>query len=216
MSVFDERADEYDRWYDENAPVYRAEINALRTFVPAQGLGLEVGVGTGRFAAPLGVRFGIDPAPGMLRLARRRGIGVCQALGERLPFRARQFDFTLLVTVDPFVADVQSVLAEIWRVLGPGGCLVVGLVDRDSPLGRMYEAGKDADPFYREARFHTSGEMIQHLRQAGFEAVRARQTLSGAPQAQAGFDAGALEVQTGYGAGAFVALCAAKPAADAQ
>jgi hypothetical protein len=40
--------------------------------------------------------------------------------------------------------------------------------------------------------------------------------LSGAPQAQAGFDAGALEVQTGYGAGAFVALCAAKPAADAQ
>jgi SAM-dependent methyltransferase len=166
-------------------------------------------VGTGRFAASLGVRFGIDPARGMLALARDRGVAVCQALGERSPFRSGQFDFALLVTVDPFVPDLQGLLAEVRRVLRPGGRIIVGMIDRNSALGRMVEASKDSDPFYREAHFHSSEQMIQGLQQAGFNAIQARQTLSGAPQGA--FDPAALEIQTGCGEGAFVALCAEKP-----
>lgn len=217
-SVFDERALDYDRWFDDNALVYRAEVAALRAALgTASGIGLEVGVGSGRFAAPLGVQFGVDPARGMLQLARRRGICVCQAMGERLPFPAGRFDFALLITVDPFVPDVLALLLELRRVLRPGGSVSVGLVDKDSPLGREYEAQKDADPFYRAARFHSSAELIAFLQQAGFVELRVKQTLIGAPsetvtttKVQAGYAAPSLEVRDGYGSGAFVVLNAVK------
>ena len=48
VSAFNDNAEEYDRWYDENGRVYRAELEAVRRFIPEGGRGLEVGVGTGR------------------------------------------------------------------------------------------------------------------------------------------------------------------------
>ena len=86
-----------------------------------------------------------------------------------------------------------------------------------SPLGRAYEARQDADPFYREARFHSSTELIELLQRAGFTDLRAQQTLTGAPldaitttQVQAGYAAPSFEVCEGHGSGAFVVLTAAK------
>ena len=52
--VFDQRAEEYDRWFDEHPAIYLSELNALR-MAACHGIGLEMGVGTGRFAMPLGV-----------------------------------------------------------------------------------------------------------------------------------------------------------------
>lgn len=217
VSVFGEHAGEYDRWFDENEQVYQAEIEAVRALVPPAGPGLEVGVGTGRFAAPLGAAFGIDPARGAARIANGRGVGACRAFGERLPFGAGRFAYALLITVDPFVPDVMALLREMRRVLSPGGQAIVGMIDRDSPLGQMYEAHKDADKFYREAQFNTAGEMIAWLREAGFERIEARQTITGPPgeqasteQVQAGYAGDALVVREGYGEGAFVVLSGVK------
>lgn len=217
MTVYDEHAGEYDRWFEENELVYQAEITALRTFVPSTGAGLEVGIGTGRFAVPLSVEVGIDPAKGALQMARRRGIAVCQAFGEAIPFQAGYFDFAMLVTVDPFVPDVGRLLNEIWRILKPNGRLILGVIDKSSPLGQLYETHKDSDRFYREAHFHTADEIITYLQHAGFEGIEACQTISGLPitvtgteHVQNGYDSDALKVQDGFGAGAFVALKAVK------
>jgi len=76
----------YDAWYDGHQALYQSELAALKKAVPS-GEGLEIGVGTGRFAAPLGVRFGLDPAWNMRRLAKKRKILVIQGLGESLPFK---------------------------------------------------------------------------------------------------------------------------------
>ena len=73
---------EYDAWYDRHPALYRTELAALQRVVPS-GMGLEIGVGTGRFAAPLGVGFGLDPAIRMLRLAKERGLLVARGRGER-------------------------------------------------------------------------------------------------------------------------------------
>ncbi|MEK7351631.1 MAG: hypothetical protein AAB177_12220 [Nitrospirota bacterium] len=81
VTVFEQHAQNYDEWFDEHESVYQAEIAALRKFVPVTGMGIEVGVGTGRFAVPLGVEFGLDPSRTMLQVARRRGRRVCQAVG---------------------------------------------------------------------------------------------------------------------------------------
>ena len=74
--VFDEYPGDYDRWFDEQSGVYRAQLRMLRTAVPDHGRGLEVGVGSGRFAVPLGIHCGIDPSRGLVSMAQRRGVEV--------------------------------------------------------------------------------------------------------------------------------------------
>jgi len=54
-------------------------------------MGLEVGVSTGRFAVPLGIRIGVEPANAMAEIARKRGIEVYDAKGEKLPFDDESF-----------------------------------------------------------------------------------------------------------------------------
>jgi len=88
VAVFDKHADEYDRWFDENQQIYQAEVNALRRFIPETGLGAEVGVGTGRFSTPFGIRIGVEPSRNMAQIAKSRNIAVCLAVGEHLSFNA--------------------------------------------------------------------------------------------------------------------------------
>lgn len=69
--IFYTGAADYDRWFDtpEGSILFGDELKATRLlwhsdWHPA----LEVGVGTGRFAQVLGIEYGLDPAPGALRL----------------------------------------------------------------------------------------------------------------------------------------------------
>ncbi len=203
VQVFEQHAAEYDEWFDAHGAVYQAELAALRKCIPAAGSGLEVGVGTGRFAIPLGIRFGIDPSHRMLQIARRHGLRVCQAVGEQLPFRDGQFDVVLLVTVICFVDDVPTLLRELRRVLKSGGHLIIGFINRNSELGRLYESRKETSAFYRDARFYSVEEVAGRVREAGFRSLRFCETLFGdAPQR----GSGNLEVRDGYANGAFVVL----------
>ena len=59
---FEKYHDRYEQWFEEHRTAYVSELLALRPFVPWEGRGLEIGVGTARFAAPLGVQCGIDPS----------------------------------------------------------------------------------------------------------------------------------------------------------
>ncbi len=207
IAAFDQHAAAYDRWFDENEPLYQAEVAAVRRLLPTAGRGVEIGVGTGRFAAPLGLCLGVEPAWGMAQIARNRGLAVCQAVGERLPFPDGRFDFALLVTVICFVADVPRLLREVARVLRPAGRLVLAFIDRRSPLGQIYEAHKAEDPFFRHARFYAAEEVAAMVRQAGFAPQRCCQTVLGLPSESPR----AAEVRDGYGEGAFVVLSAEKP-----
>jgi SAM-dependent methyltransferase len=207
ITVFEQHVQEYDAWFDAHAAVYQAELTALRRFLPTTGLSLEVGVGTGRFAQPLGITFGIDPSRHMLQFARERGLRVCQAVGERLPFRDEQFDFVLLVTVICFVDDVPTLLRELNRVLRQGGHLVIGFINRNSELGRLYESRKETSAFYRDARFYSVEEVAEWVQEAGFRSLRFCETLLRDSEE---LNARSLEVRDGYGNAAFVVLSARK------
>jgi SAM-dependent methyltransferase len=204
VTVFEQHAQQYDNWFDGHEPVYQAELAALRKFVPVTGMGIEVGVGTGRFAVPLGVQFGLDPSRTMLQVARRRGLRVCQAVGEQMPFHDRQFDLILLVTVICFVDDVPTLFRELRRVLKTDGQLIIGFINRDSERGRSYESRKEASMFYREARFYSVAEVADWVKEAGFGSLRFCETLFDGPTE---FSARGLEVREGYSNGAFVVLC---------
>ncbi len=57
--IFNESAVDYDLWFDRHPHIFQSELNALKKIVPCKGTGLEIGVGTGRFAEKLGIRYGI-------------------------------------------------------------------------------------------------------------------------------------------------------------
>jgi SAM-dependent methyltransferase len=169
----------YEQWFERHRAAYVSELLAVRALLPWEGRSLEIGVGTGRFAGPLGLAFGIDPAREVLGYARRRGVTVVRAVGEALPFRDAAFDHVLLVTTLCFVADPAAMLRETARVLRPGGVVVIGFIDRESPLGREYRAHQAENVFYRHARFFAPFEVASLLEQAGFRDLAWVQTLYG-------------------------------------
>ncbi|MEW6219885.1 MAG: class I SAM-dependent methyltransferase [Thermodesulfobacteriota bacterium] len=167
----------YDNWFERHRAAYLSELLAVRALLPWEGRGLEIGVGTGRFAAPLGVTFGIDPAAGMLEHARRRGVRLTRGVAEALPFQDAIFDYALAVTSICFVDNPLAMLQETARVLRPGGTFVVGLVDRESPLGQHYLAHQAESPFYRDAHLFSPAEVEDLLALAGFGPCTWLQTL---------------------------------------
>ncbi len=168
----------YEAWFEKHAAAYLSELLAVRAFVPWRGLGLEIGVGSGRFAAPLGVQVGVDPSRAMLALAAGRGVGVVEGTAEKLPFAAGSFDHALVVTSICFVDSPARMLAEAHRVLKPKGRLVIGFIDRDSALGKDYRAHQAESVFYREATFYSADDVAQLLGEEGFSIEAWGQTLA--------------------------------------
>ena len=192
----------YDEWFDGHQALYQTELTALKKVVPS-GAGLEIGVGTGRFAAPLGVRFGLDPAIHMIRLAKNRGLLAVQGLGESLPFKDECFDFVQIVFVIEFVDDLVSFLREAVRTIRRNGALILGFIDRESPWGQYYAR----DPSHRR-HFHPPSpqEVLDIFNKIGLEFREACQTLFQPPP-----DLSKKEnPRRGFGRGGFVVLKATK------
>jgi len=212
VAPFERHTRRYERWFAQHEAAYLSELRVLRELLPDPALALEIGVGTGRFAQPLGVAIGIDPSLKMLEHAQRRGIGVVCAVAEALPFRHSAFDHALIVTTICFVDDARAMLLEACRVLKPEGALVIGFIDRTSRLGRHYEAHRQESVFYRDAVFFSADEVARLLSETGFGERTWRQTLT-KPLAQT------IEVEPshpGFGDAAFVAVRALKDASVSQ
>jgi ubiquinone/menaquinone biosynthesis C-methylase UbiE len=206
IAPFETHHQRYETWFEKHQAAYISELLALRPFVPWAGMGIEIGVGSGRFAAPLGVQVGIDPCPEMLVHATERGIEVVQGVAEKLPFADGSFDHALIVTTICFVDSPVRMLAEAHRVLKPDGRVVIGFIDRETDLGQHYSAHQAESVFYREATFFSADELAQLLREAGFMIDAWGQTLT-RPLA----DIRQIEaLQAGRGQGAFVIVSAVK------
>ena len=208
IEIFEEHAAEYDEWFDDNAAAYQSEILALRDIIPTAATGLEVGVGTGRFAEPLGIGIGVEPAKAMAEMARKRGIDVHEARAEALPFQNESFDFVLMVTIICFLENPMQTLVEAKRVLKPGGVIIIGMIDCNSPLGKDYERKKATSKFYKYARFISVDQVMGWLQSLDFDHITTRQTVF-----QSSKDMRAAEpFEEGHGRGAFVAIAAKKRA----
>ncbi len=206
IKPFRESALEYDNWYNKNRLAYLSELEAIREALPPFRRAVEIGVGSGRFAAPLEVKWGVDPAREMLHLSADRGVRTIQAEGEFLPFSAGVLDCVLLIVTVCFVREPETVIEEARRVLQRGGYLIVGFVDRKSFLGQKYKSRKSESKFYSSARFFSAAEVLELLPEDKWEDIEIYQTIYELPEKIS-------EVQTpkkGYGEGAFIVIRAQK------
>lgn len=123
---------------------------------PAQGLRwIDVGCGTGAFTglvvercAPAKVE-GIDPSEAQLAFARSRMLAGQVAFrpgdATALPFAADSFDAAVMALVIFFVPDPAKGVAEMRRVVAPGGCVAAYAWD-------MYGYGFPLEPILSELR----------------------------------------------------------------
>ena len=163
---------------------------------------MEIGVGTGRFAESLGIKTGVEPSKRMRELAQKRGLQVLNGVAEKLPFEDSRFDFVLMVTTVCFVDDIDKTLMEAHRVLWEGGVLIIGFVDRNSKMGKIYLERQNENVFYKEATFFSVDQIVECMNSAGFRDLTFNQTAFGTlaetPKDEA--------VKPGHGEGSFVVI----------
>jgi len=207
MSVFDIYTQEYDQWYEKNKYAYLSEIDALKCTTPGSGKGLEIGVGTGRFAEPLGVSVGIDPSLNMLHIAQRRVSKVVAGRAENLPFLNNKFAFVLVIITLCFVKNPDNLIKESKRVLAGDGKIIFGIIDKNSHLGKSYQGKKKSKHrFYQEANFYSPSEVIHLLKNHNFIEISTYQTIF-----QPLSDLNKVDIpKKGFGLGGFSVICGKK------
>ncbi len=143
---------------------------------------LDAGCGDGALACAMASGgasvTGIDADPVMLAAARAHAEATrVEAMFlpgriERLPFRDSSFDVVVAVTVLCFVADADTAVREMARVLRPGGRLVLGELGRRSvwAMSRRFRAWLGATT-WKAAHFRTAAELRVLLQQAGLAVV---------------------------------------------
>ncbi len=128
---FASRYDRFVRPFERRvaAPVRRRLVSPLRGDV------LDLGAGTGAnfpfFPPTVGRVVALEPDAAMLRRAAAKRascpvpLEIVRAQGERLPFPDSSFDAAVATLVLCTVRDLPAALAEVRRVLRPGGSLVL-------------------------------------------------------------------------------------------
>jgi len=172
-------ADQNSRaYYDEFSRTYEAKRGSPKgagyhdlldhleaSYVARFGSGrdvLEVGCGTGlvlsRIADFAQAAKGVDLSPGMLELAKKRGLDVVEGSATSLPFPDRSFDVTCSFKVLAHVPGIEQALSEMARVTRPGGVILAefynphslrGLLRRIGPARTIGRARREDDVFTR-------------------------------------------------------------------
>lgn len=205
---FDSHVEQYEEWYEEYPHVFRSEVEALREMLPEGDnlVGIEVGLGTGRFSQALGIKEGLEPSVNMRSRAIERGIEVVDGTAENLPYGDLRFDFVLMAFCISYFEDLHAAFMEAYRVLKHDGSLVVGFIDRNSPIGQYYEKHKPESTFYKQANFYTVDKVARELAAAGFRHLTFCQTLFKPLDEIRAFEPS----KPGYGEGSFVVVQARK------
>jgi hydroxymethylpyrimidine/phosphomethylpyrimidine kinase len=196
ISIFEESAEDFDKWFNKNKIVFESEFLAEKHFLSNPKNSVSIGVGSGLFASRLGIEYGVEPSKEMAKLAEKRGIKVKIGTAEKVPFEDERFDTVLLSTILSYVDDPQKAVNEAYRILKHNGKVVVSFLAREGSYAMMYDLaylrGKH-DPetapkypypvkFIKDTYWHSAKEVSNLLKKAGFVDLKYVQTFSKHPK----------------------------------
>jgi len=88
---------------------------------------LDAGIGLGElydhFECPN--KYGVDISLDYLKIVKNKGINVCKAILEDLPYTSEYFDMIFCKNVLEHVLNLHAVISEFYRILKPGGYLII-------------------------------------------------------------------------------------------
>jgi ubiquinone/menaquinone biosynthesis C-methylase UbiE len=118
------------RFYDRAIGPHEAEKLREQLDLPEEGWLLDVAGGTGRVLTGLqpwrGHMVLVDYASAMLSESQAKGVAMpARAAAEQLPFADNRFDRVLMVDALHHLTNQRRSLQEMWRVLAPGGKMVI-------------------------------------------------------------------------------------------
>ncbi len=158
---FNKHYKEYDNWYEQNKETYEFELRILKKYKKYINVrSLEIGVGSGRFAMPLGIKYGIDNSPKLLSIANKRGIICKEARAENIPFENDYFDFIGVFFSLSFFKNIEKVFMEIKRLLSSKGKVLFLIINKAGGLAKSYLQKKG---FYENANFFDFKEVLTYL-----------------------------------------------------
>jgi ubiquinone/menaquinone biosynthesis C-methylase UbiE len=186
--VFNSAALSYDEWYAQpvGRQVFKAECRVMECIIPSEGIGLEVGAGTGIFAYKFTTSSRtvvcLDSSIGMLAEAAKRGLPSILGSATKLPIRYAVLDFTYLITVVEFLDEPAQAFKEAKIVLKRNSPLAILFINKQSPWGSLYlEMAKRGDPIFRHAKIYEYHELRDNLEKARLKVVKIIGTLTNSP-----------------------------------
>lgn len=203
---FETHVSEYEAWFDRYPEVFNSEMLALkRQFekLPENLHGIEVGMGSGRYAIELGIKEGVEPSDKLRDLALEKGLDVMDAVAEHLPYKDLSFDFVLFVSIE-HLSNLKESLLEAHRVLKTGGHLIIAFIDKESSLFKKYNEKRSV--FYRQATFYSVKKVASLLKECAFKELQFMQTLIKDIDEIKEIE----EPKEGFGEGSFVIISAIK------
>jgi len=171
MNVFTKQdvAANYDQYYQTEIGKKVSQIeenlfNDLLTNIPKTDM-LELGCGTGQWTEYFinkGFKLtGIDVSDEMLKFAHSKNLNAdfINADSSQIPFDDNSFSTVSSITMLEFVEDQNTVLQEAYRVLKPGGWLILGCLNANSELGK----NRKNDEVFGKANFLNPEKLNQKL-----------------------------------------------------
>jgi thiazole biosynthesis enzyme len=211
-SAFDTSAEDFDVWFSKNQAIFESELLAQRYFIADPEGSLSIGCGTGIFDEQLGITLGVEPSDDMAKIARKRGMKIKVGTAEDIPYQDGTVKRVLLGTILSYVRDRKKAVTETYRILQPGGHVVVSFLAREGSYAMLYDLGslrgeydpetapKDPYPlkFVKGTHWCSVSEVTNLLQEAGFVDLKYVQTLTHHPkysndeieQPQEGYDKG--------------------------
>lgn len=233
MITFDDYSDAYDAWFQKNQAILESELRLVAHVLgTAPGRTLSVGCGTGLFEQLLQSEYGVsitegvEPSAPMGEIARKRGMTVTEAGAEQMPVGDGLYDTVMFNGSPSYITDLDAAAGEAYRILKPGGRVLLIDVPAESSYGILYRLGGaygtwdderlrgvlPRDPYPVElaggANWRPTQDKIDSALKAGFTDLFYAQTLTRHPCFS---DTTPQDPVSGYDSGDYVAVCAVKP-----